>query len=91
MHPDLAAGYQPAPGPAISSDLAGVPPDPSEVSADRTPLTSLGRIVTAHNIQFCCRSPQSALNQKFAQIGGYLEPSLSMPRLTRTSAALTCS
>jgi len=26
-----------------------------------------------------------------APIGGYLEPSLSMPRLTRTSAALTCS
>jgi len=29
--------------------------------------------------------------QVAAQIGGYLEPSLSTPRLIRTSAALTCS
>jgi hypothetical protein len=33
----------------------------------------------------CCHAPAGAQN------GGYLEPSLSMPRLTRRSAALTCS
>ena len=33
----------------------------------------------------------SAERTNGAHNGGYLEPSLSMPRLTRTSAALTCS
>jgi hypothetical protein len=43
-----------------------------------------------HIAQFCTSRPKITTGSKPAPNGGYLEPSLSTPRLTRTSAALTC-
>jgi hypothetical protein len=43
------------------------------------------------NSPLCTAVAQFLTNKAHAHSGGYLEPSLSMPRLTRRSAALTCS
>jgi len=44
----------------------------------------------AQNFQFGLPQTDGQGTKIGAPIGGYLKPSLSMPRLTRTSAALTC-
>jgi hypothetical protein len=46
---------------------------------------------TAQNVPICVAYTASHDVGKAAQNGGYLEPSPSTPRLTRTSAAWTCS
>jgi hypothetical protein len=43
-----------------------------------------------HNDHFGTQRKRSLDGGAAAHNGGYLEPSLSTPRLTRTSAALTC-
>ncbi len=45
----------------------------------------------AQNIHFSAPPTAMAVGQARRRKGGYLEPSLSMLRLTRMSAALTCS
>ena len=44
----------------------------------------------AHISPLCKVAGPPMINSTGEQNGGYLEPSLSTPRLTRTSAALTC-
>jgi hypothetical protein len=47
--------------------------------------------MTAQISQFSNCTQRKMIKSFSEQIGGYLEPSLSTPRLTRASAALTCS
>ncbi len=65
----------------------GIPPEQVSRMITQNPLD----LPSAQNAQIWMATALADIQPAPAQIGGYLEPSLSMPRLTRTSAALTCS
>ncbi len=66
-------------------------PDSRPYARSKPATPSAGTAIGAQISQICAGTTAESRCSKADQNGGYLESSLSMPRLTRTSAALTCS